>query len=348
MSSVQKSTFSTSKLPHADRFEAWRESISSIFDVARDPLQDTKRFDARLDSFLIGDQLMLCRCRTVSQVFERSSLRTAMDGLDYYLIQTHLSGEQTAKRGAKTSRSKPGELLIIDLADTHFAETADFEHLTVVVPRPMLAPLLKNPDTQEGRVLSGENPLTRLAVSHLRTLGDVIHNVSDEGASSLIEPTLGLIASAINGTASSVEGGAGAVASSVLTRAKMLIEQNLHRPGLSAEAVCGLLRMSRASVYRLFEPYGGVRAYIQERRLRRAAADLSLARNSHRPVYDIAFYWGFSSEALFSRAFKKRFGATPRELRTRRKTEWPGQGAIPVGHIGDRDYEQWLGETLKG
>ncbi len=348
MPAVQKSKFSTTKLPDADRFEAWRESISSIFDVAQNPLQDNRRFDAQLESFLIGGQLMLCRCKTVSQVFERSSLRTAMDGLDYYLVQTHLSGEQTAKRGSKTSRSKVGELLIIDLADTHFAETADFEHLTVVVPRPMLAPLLKQPDTQEGRVLSGENPLTRLAVNHLKTLGGVIEHVSDEGASSLIEPTLGLIASAINGTESSVDGGAGAIASSVLTRAKMQIEQHLHRPDLSAEAVCGLLRMSRASVYRLFEPYGGVRAYIQERRLRRAATDLTLSRNNHRPIYDVAFYWGFSSEAHFSRAFKKRFGATPREFRTRQKTERPEQNIIPVDRIGDRNYEQWLGETLKG
>lgn len=347
MGSLKKSTFSTKKLPHTERFDAWQESISAIFDVSQSPLDSGDNFNARLDSYLIDDQLMVSRCKTVAQRFERSARRNAEDGLDYYLIQTHLTGGQETKRGTKVNRSRPGDLLVIDLADTHVAETMDFEHLTLVVPRQLLAPMLNRPDSQEGRVLNAADPLTRLAVSHIKMLGSVLSDVNEEDAASLIEPTLGIIASALNGTTATVENAPRAAATSLLTRAKMQIENNLHRHELSAEAVCGLMQISRASVYRLFEPYGGVRAYIQERRLRRAASDLTYIHNAQRPIYDIAFHWGFTSEAHFSRAFKRRFGATPRDFRKQRDPSFAHPTTIPIERVGDRNYEQWLGETLK-
>ncbi len=347
MGNIRKSKFSTSKLSHTERYAAWRESISAIFDVSRSPLDTGEHFNAKLNSYLIDDQLMISRCKTVAQRFERSSVRTATDGLDYYLIQTHISGGQEAKRGSKVSESRPGDLLVIDLADVHAAETTDFEHITAVVPRPLLAPMLTNPDSQEGRVLDAANPLTRLAVSHLMTLGAVLPHINEEDAPSLIEPTLGIVASALNGSTSSVESGPRAAAASLLSRAKMQIEQNLQNHDLSAEAVCGLMQISRASVYRLFEPYGGVRAYIQERRLRRAASDLTFISNAQRPIYDIAFNWGFASEAHFSRAFKRRFGLAPRDFRKQREPSLMRRHTIPIEPVGDRNYEQWLGETLK-
>lgn len=347
MSSIQKSSFSTHQLPHADRFNAWRESISSIFDVKLDPLTANDSFDARLDSHLIDDQLMLSRCKTMSQTFERSGRRTAIDGLDYYLVQTHLSGSQEARRGSKANRSAPGDLLVIDLADIHSAQTDDFEHLTVIVPRHMLAPMLNHPDSQEGRVISADAPLTRLAVNHIQTLGRVISEIGDEDATEIIEPTVSLIAAALNGSVATVENGARAAASSILTRAKLHIEQNLHRPDLSSDSVCRMMQMSRASMYKLFEPYGGIRSYIQDRRLRRAATDLSNVRNMCRPIYDIAFDLGFRSEAHFSRAFKRRFNATPREFRRASDPLHVRRNTIPLDRVGDRNYEKWLGETLR-
>ena len=40
-------------------------------------------------------------------------------------------------------------------------------------------------------------------------------------------------------------------------------------------------------------------------------------RTGHRRIYDIAFGWGFSSEAHFSRIFRRAFGMSPTEVRGR-------------------------------
>jgi AraC-like DNA-binding protein len=56
--------------------------------------------------------------------------------------------------------------------------------------------------------------------------------------------------------------------------------------------------------------------YVLARRLdqcRRNLADRSL---SHRQISEIAFAWGFNDQSHFSRAFKERFGLSPRDYRS--------------------------------
>ena len=60
---------------------------------------------------------------------------------------------------------------------------------------------------------------------------------------------------------------------------------------------------------------GGVAAYIQTRRLARAHADLADPGKAPRKIYEVAYRWGFVSEAHFSRAFRRAFGVTPGEVR---------------------------------
>ena len=303
MNAISKSQFSTTRLPTDQRFDIWRESISALFDVTPPVRAAADGFDASLTSFLLNDQIMFSRCETKAQRFERDSLRASKDGLDHFLIQTHLKGGQEVRRGRHHSEADVGDLLIIDLAKRHVAETSDFSHLTLVVPRPLLAPYLRRPDSQEGRVL--------------------------------------------NGSADDVENAA-AAAASLLHRAKSEIERNLASPDLSVSTLCSAVGLSRAGLYRLFAPYGGVRAYIQDRRLRRAAADLVSLRHHQKYVYDIAFNWGFASEAHFSRAFKARFGMSPKDARDLGRTGVDLDAQMSdTPQIGDRDYEIWLSQTLK-
>jgi AraC-like DNA-binding protein len=236
--------------------------------------------------------------------------------------------------------------MIIDLAENHEALTTDFTQLTLVVPRQLLAPLLMEPDSQEGRVLNGNSALTTLAVSHLKSLFTVLGSLSDNDAPQVIEPTLLLIASALNGSSTKVENGATGVALSLLAQTRMEIERSLHR-NLTVEALCINLNMSRSTLYRLFEPLGGVRAYIQERRLRRSTEVLLSERGGGMRICDIAYAWGFVSEAHYSRAFRQRYGMTPRDARTTNML--PDQQFAPVEEllVGDKEYERWLVENLR-
>ncbi|MBO9630711.1 MAG: AraC family transcriptional regulator, partial [Shinella sp.] len=71
--------------------------------------------------------------------------------------------------------------------------------------------------------------------------------------------------------------------------------------------------MSRATLYRLFEPVGGVTDYIRTRRLR-AAFDM-LTNDGKRTVGEVAYACGFPDISTFSRAFRHQFGMSPSEVR---------------------------------
>jgi AraC-like DNA-binding protein len=343
---VQKSLFSTTQVPPNLRFAAWKESIATIFDVERPYACNDDDFDASLGSYLIGDQVMFSRCETRAQRFERSPLKVARDNLDYYLIQTHLSGRQSLRRANREVEAAPGDLLIIDLADGHSAMTTDFVNLSIVIPRRLLAPLLRQPDSQSGRVLRRDYALTELTVKHLHTLAGLVPAMSAEEAGQTIEPTINLLAAALNSSADVAPIDGGSVAMSLLMRAKVEIEKNL-QGNFSVESLCRSLGISRATLYRLFEPLGGVRAYVQECRLRRCAEALVSPQRSTRHIYEIAFRWGFSNEAHFSRAFKRRFGVSPSQAR--HELLHVERNMLDFGslRVGDRRYEQWLAETLR-
>jgi AraC-like DNA-binding protein len=67
-------------------------------------------------------------------------------------------------------------------------------------------------------------------------------------------------------------------------------------------------------LYRAFDSFGGVAAYITTRRLDRAFEALVARRDRALTIGEIARRHGFTSDAHFSRAFRARFGLSPREV----------------------------------
>lgn len=346
MTQIVRSHFTTKQLPAEQRFDAWQESFASLFDVSLTGCQPLERFHVNLESYLINEQIILGHCQSSAQKFQRASLRTARDGLDYYLLQVHTKGKQEILRAGKTCQVAAGDLMVIDLADKHAAESSDFANLTLVIPRPLLAPLLDAPDSQEGRTLKADTALTRLAVSHIEMLCNVIATLPTAHAESIIKPTVQLMASALNGSIEKVENGSNSLAKSLLAQTKVKIERNLGSK-LEVDDLCRITGISRSRLYGLFEPLGGIRNYIQERRLRHCAKDLMSPHLQQQRIYEIAYRWGFSSEAHFSRAFRKRFGMTPTEARQDVFFSHEPQTSKSNELIGDRYYEQWVGEVLK-
>src|SRR5262249_10307830 len=98
---------------------------------------------------------------------------------------------------------------------------------------------------------------------------------------------------------------------------KRHVEQHLIMPDVSVDYLCGRFGLSRSALYRLFEPEGGLAAYIQQRRLIRAYARLAAPEARHQRIIDVALESQVASDATFARAFRRQFGITPREVRAR-------------------------------
>jgi AraC-like DNA-binding protein len=95
------------------------------------------------------------------------------------------------------------------------------------------------------------------------------------------------------------------------------IEASLNQSTLSLERLATTHNVTARYFQKLFEAEGRTFSdYLLERRLERAFQMLRNGKNAHLSVSSIAFDVGFGDLSYFNRTFKKRFGATPREVRT--------------------------------
>ena len=92
------------------------------------------------------------------------------------------------------------------------------------------------------------------------------------------------------------------------------IERNLGHPDLTAPSILRDFGVSRAGLYRMFEPQGGVRHYITQRRAIRAVLERSQDAQTRGAVQAAADRWGFSTGPNFNRVIKRMFGAAPGAL----------------------------------
>lgn len=92
------------------------------------------------------------------------------------------------------------------------------------------------------------------------------------------------------------------------------IERNLALHDLCAAMLLAEFGVSRATLFRLFEAFGGVRTYILERRLFRALLEIAEHPNQRGQIQQAVDRWGFSSATHFHRAVKRTFGAAPGAL----------------------------------
>ncbi|UCV27066.1 helix-turn-helix domain-containing protein [Ferribacterium limneticum] len=103
----------------------------------------------------------------------------------------------------------------------------------------------------------------------------------------------------------------------VVLQAKALIEKNLDSNVLDCDFVAKAIGLSARQLNRIFEHEGtSVSRLIWRRRLERANDDLMSPAMRHVQVAEIAYRWGFSSAAHFSRVYRQHYGLPPATKRT--------------------------------
>ena len=99
-------------------------------------------------------------------------------------------------------------------------------------------------------------------------------------------------------------------------RIRNYVERNLRDPNLSIDGIAARFKCSKRNLHKVFQEEGDtLNRLLWSTRLDRCRVDLEDPMLRHRSITEIAFGWGFNSSAHFSRAFRARFGVTPRDIR---------------------------------
>lgn len=315
-----------------------------MFDVSLPSESDAAQFSTRMESILF-DGVMLSRSISSAQKYHRGQNRILADSIDHYMFQIFDRGHVDMDLGLKTVRAERGTMIAGDMTEVLKSENSDYALISAFIPRQRMDPHLHNSGMIHGALIDSTTGAGRLLGSYMQTLWMTGQDMSEMGAKAASEALILLIAAACNQVHIDQANPPEWANHSLLLRARAEIAKQVGDSDLNAEMLAGLLGLSRARLYRLFKPYGGVMHIVREQRLRRALSDLVSPRGQKHQISEIAYRCGFSSPAQFSRAFRARYGCSPKEARAEGRLLTARQDWETTLPFGDRKFEYWI-ETL--
>lgn len=169
-------------------------------------------------------------------------------------------------------------------------------------------------------------PFGQLMWEHLLALRRYGPYLTESEGEATARATALLLAGALSRARTLNLGGARSTREVLLAAIRTYIEQSLAAPGLDTNRLCRRFGVSRATLYRVLEPVGGLGRYLQQRRLCRAFRQLASLEHRHRRIIDFAIDCQFASDTTFTRAFRRQFGITPGAVRTLAEAVRAGAG----------------------
>jgi AraC-like DNA-binding protein len=298
---------------------AMRDEIAAMSELSYDGAAD--RFTSRISTFHLSSALLLKACAPQVR-YDRSPLLVARSGHDHYLVVVYLRGCCRQWIGSQEIKIAAGDVGVIDL--TYPARTLVepergerlAEHITMILPRARLAPLLPRSDALGQQLIRGDRLYGRVLRGLLLDLWRHAGELSLTETEPAIQAAATLVAAGVRPVRG--RGGDPAPVEHAAVRAaiqRFLDRQDTTPDQLGVASLCRRFSVSRASLYRMFDPDGGLMHYVRERQLRRALGALASPAHRHLRIVDIAVQYGFATESGFIRAFRRQFGITPGEAR---------------------------------
>jgi AraC-like DNA-binding protein len=303
-------------LPERERFEQWRETFSLKavrVDVAvPDPL--TFRAATRAQTL---EQLAL----VLSEYSPLRVMRTpslVRDGNDHLHLVIASSGSVDMHYGEHAIKLGTGAAAVVPAnVIGSMGSDADGTALSLVIPRNALPEILGRAELPILRSVPASHPALKLLSIYGRgLLAD--GGLEDAGMARLADLQMReLVAHLFNPAAELARAQAGAgIQAARLQAIKADILANLAREDLSVPAIAARHRLQVRYVQRLFESEGTTfTEFVLRERLARAYRMLANSRLANLKISAVAMEVGFSNLSHFNHSFRRRFGASPSDVR---------------------------------
>jgi AraC-like DNA-binding protein len=327
--------FDTDVLPESERFDRWRAAIAA-YDISRPSDALLQPFHATVDAWDLGD-LVVTSNRLDAARFVRSVDKIKADGIDHYSLFLSRQGSWFGDTGDGPLTIGPGQVVAFDLTRPMDAEWSGGYCITLSIARHVIDTAIPHVPDLHGATLGGS--MGRLLADHLTSLVNALPATEQSEVPAVVKATVGLMTSCL--AAIEKQPAARLTASSAVRhRIRRHIDRHLTAADLTPGRIASDLDLSRATLYRAFAPLGGVASYIRTRRLEAVHVLLSDPRE-RRSIADIAYDFGFVSDAHFSRAFRQQFGYSPSSAR--RAIGHVTEGAASASHQdGPAQFRKWI------
>lgn len=306
MTAVQK--FATDGIAPPERLAFWNSLVDRVYSGTY-VKSATEEFSGEMWTWQVGDLAMI-RPRSTASFVGRDPRHTADERL---ILHLQCRGSSTHRQSGTETTVGAGDFILASPHEAYAIDLAAHELLVVEFPRAPLAERFPGIDDALRQRISGATPGARVFHDFLLSLWRQSQQglADPEWQDGVSQVFYDLVALAIRG-ASKPEA---PVSDSALRRRVLgVVEAQLADPGLRTLGIANACNASVRTVQNLFAGMGTTpSAYILERRLARAAERLVTAPEAS--ITEVAFELGFNDSAYFARAFRQRFGVSPREWR---------------------------------
>lgn len=299
-----------------DRTEFWRDACTRTFVGVEPSGRPGEAIGGRVRAYEV-DGLAVGDIAATAQSMTRT--QRLLDDADahFLLLGMQVQGVGAITQGAHRTRLDPGDCVVIESRRKFELDFTEAFNLWVFAFPQRLVRLSE----QEQRWLAARrvDGRTGLAGVCRRALLDLAGN-ADELSRSRSAGALALandlLVALLSEPLTESRRLAGSLQRTLPLRIKDHIDRNLADPGLDPVQVAAAFGISTRYLHKLFEPERETVAhYIRDLRLERVRLRLLDPRFADRPVSALAFDAGFGDLSGFNRAFKAKYGVSPRELR---------------------------------
>jgi AraC-like DNA-binding protein len=247
--------------------------------------------------------MSLGRVQASAAHFRRRTHQIARSGNDQIMVVVYAQGGFQLRVDRKEAVGRPHDIAIFDL------------HRKLELSTEASASIACLLDHMHGMIIPFEQDLNGLLRTHMQFLLAHSPEFLEHQRLNFVQSMVHMLAGTTGDANLAQEWSAEAVFAARFRQVRQSIETHLPNPVLGPKFLSNMFQLSRAPLYRMFEPVGGIAAYILQRRLMRAHRDLSDPALFHERVGDVARRLGFSEHPAFSRAYKRQFGVQPTETR---------------------------------
>ncbi len=297
-------------------FSKWNDAVCETFVALDCQRSDCDRFWGKIERRKLFD-LPFIEVSAYGHTAIRDTRNAAKSDDDFFLLSILHQGEMTIVQRDRTAKLMPGDFAIYDTSEAYqILLNKPFVQSVLKIRRRDITDRVLNASHMTARRITADRGIGHIASNFIRLLSAQLNDIDPQGARQLRTTLLDLVCGAFKELEGELTLPSTESQNLFLHRILQFVEDNLHDENLSCETIAQALGVSGRYLRKLFEGRKqSLSQWIWCRRLDEARRALADFQSVQRSMTAIAYDLGYKDPAHFSKAFKAKFGQTPREFR---------------------------------
>lgn len=316
-----KTTISTRGVTEAARSRHWHDAISRAYFPLDLTFRKPEAFDGEVTMWELGP-VSLSRLTSDAAIYRRLPRHFRNPGPEEFLVTLPAKSEVRFAQGGKEVRANPGAFFIERSHEPYEFSHAEQADLWVMkLSLDMLGGRVRAPDRFCSLEFDATNGANGLFVDMVHMIPRRYDAMTEETRAIVGRQLVDLLALAVQSDERVLTSGISSVRAGHLIRIEAFVRRHLDDPDLGPDEVAAGCGISVRYLHELLRDTNQTLGqWIRDQRLAAAHDDLTNPADT-RAIGEIAYARGFADQAQFSRAFRARYGVTPKEARLRHRAE---------------------------